>query len=48
MTRMWLHPVVPLVCCALVACGSSPPTRFYILNEIAPATPAPTAAASTL
>jgi uncharacterized lipoprotein YmbA len=45
MTRMWLRPVVLLGCCLLFACGSSPPTRFYILNEIAPATPAPTAAA---
>ena len=45
MTRMWLRPVVPLGCCLLFACGSSPPTRFYILNEIAPATPPPTAAA---
>jgi uncharacterized protein len=47
MTRMWLRPVVLLGCCVLFACGSSPPTRFYILNEIAPATPAPTAAASS-
>jgi len=46
MTRMWLRPVVLLGCCALFACGSSPPTRFYILNEIAPATAAPAAAAS--
>jgi uncharacterized protein len=46
MTRTWLRPVVPLGCCLLVACGSSPPTRFYILNEIAPSTPEPTAAAS--
>jgi hypothetical protein len=27
-----------LTCCALSGCGSSPPTRFYILNEIAPPT----------
>lgn len=46
MTRKWLRPVVLLVCCAPFACGSSPPTRFYILNEIAPATPA-AAATST-
>ncbi len=38
MTRMWLRPVVLLGCSLLFACGSSPPTRFYILNEIAPAT----------
>jgi uncharacterized protein len=25
-----------LGCCMLAACGSSPPTRFYTLNEIAP------------
>jgi uncharacterized lipoprotein YmbA len=46
MTRMWLRPVVLLGCCLLFACGSSPPTRFYILNEIAPTTPAPAATAS--
>jgi hypothetical protein len=45
MMRTWLRPVGWLGCCVLVACGSSPPTRFYILNEIAPATPAPVAAA---
>jgi uncharacterized lipoprotein YmbA len=44
MTRTWLPPVALLGCCALFACGSSPPTRFYILNEIAPTTPAPAAA----
>ena len=32
----WLRPVGFLGCCLLAACGSSPPTRFYILNEIAP------------
>ncbi|MGC2461186.1 MAG: PqiC family protein [Steroidobacteraceae bacterium] len=41
MTRTWLRPVGLLGCCVLFACGSSPPTRFYILNEIAPGTPAP-------
>jgi uncharacterized lipoprotein YmbA len=46
MTRSWLRPVVPLGCCLLFACGSSPPTRFYILNEVAPATPAPAASAA--
>jgi uncharacterized lipoprotein YmbA len=45
MTRTWLHPIAWLGCCLLIACGSSPPTRFYILNEIAPAA-APGAAAS--
>ena len=44
MMRTWLRPVGWLGCCVLIACGSSPPTRFYILNEIAPAT-APAAAA---
>src|SRR5580704_15985075 len=44
MTRMWLRPVLLLGCCLLFGCGSSPPTRFYILNEIAPTTPAPAAA----
>jgi uncharacterized lipoprotein YmbA len=47
MTRMWLRYLVLLGCCGLlVACGSSPPTRFYILNEIAPpsASHAPAAA----
>jgi hypothetical protein len=42
---MWLRPVILIGCCQLFACGSSPPTRFYILNEIAPAAAAPTAAA---
>jgi uncharacterized protein len=37
MIRTWMRPVGFLACCALCACGSSPPTRFYILNEIAPA-----------
>lgn len=46
MTRKWLTPVVLLGCCGLFACGSSPSTRFYILSEVAPATPAPTAAAA--
>ncbi|MFI4869927.1 MAG: membrane integrity-associated transporter subunit PqiC [Steroidobacterales bacterium] len=52
MTRMWLRNLALLGCCgALFACGSSPPTRFYILNEIAPASPvhaapAPAAAAA--
>jgi hypothetical protein len=45
---MWLRPVVLLGSSLLFACGSSPPTRFYILNEIAPASPAPTAATSNL
>jgi uncharacterized lipoprotein YmbA len=44
MTRMWLRPVVLLGCCLMFACGSSPPTRFYILNEIAPTAPALTTA----
>jgi uncharacterized protein len=48
MTRMWLRPAILLGCCALFGCGSSPPTRFYILDEIAPSTPAPTATASNL
>ena len=36
MTRRWLHPAGWLVYCALSGCDSSPPTRFYILNDIAP------------
>jgi hypothetical protein len=43
---MWLRPIALLGCCLLLSCGSSPPTRFYILNEIAPTTPAPAASAS--
>jgi uncharacterized protein len=46
MTRLWLRPVILLGCYALVSCGSSPPTRFYILNEIAPTASAPAAAVS--
>jgi uncharacterized lipoprotein YmbA len=46
MTPMWLRPIVVIGCGVLFACGSSPPTRFYILNEIAPATPAAAAATS--
>jgi uncharacterized protein len=47
MTRMWLRPVGWLGCCVLMACGASPPTRFYILNEIAPAAPPAAALAPT-
>jgi uncharacterized lipoprotein YmbA len=40
MTRTWLRCSALLGCCGLlIACGSSPPTRFYILNEIAPTSP---------
>src|ERR1700728_4150440 len=45
MMRTWLRPIGWLGCCVLIACGTSPPTRFYILNEIARATPSPVAAA---
>jgi uncharacterized lipoprotein YmbA len=45
MTRTWLHALVWPGCCLLAACGSSPPTRFYILSEIAPPAPATAAAA---
>jgi uncharacterized lipoprotein YmbA len=39
--RRWRHyPLVPIACCLLLSCGSSPPTRFYTLNEMAPATAA--------
>jgi uncharacterized lipoprotein YmbA len=41
MTRRWLHPAGWLVYCTLSGCGSSPPTRFYILNDIAPTAPVP-------
>jgi uncharacterized lipoprotein YmbA len=43
---MWLRPLGLIGCCLLFGCGSSPPTRFYILNEVAPTTPAPATAAS--
>ncbi|MGH8230454.1 MAG: PqiC family protein [Steroidobacteraceae bacterium] len=33
-------------CAWLAGCGSSPPTRFYVLNEIAPQAAPPAAAAS--
>jgi uncharacterized lipoprotein YmbA len=46
MTRLWLRLVALFGCFGLLSCGSSPPTRFYILNEVAAAVPAPTAAAS--
>lgn len=46
MTRMWLRPLVLLGSCLLFACGSSPPTRFYILNDIAPTTASPPATGS--
>ena len=46
MTRMWLRPVVCSGAALLFACSSSPPTRFYILNDIAPAAP-PSAAAGS-
>ncbi len=40
MTRMGWRSLALFACCgALFGCGSSPPIRFYILNEIAPATP---------
>jgi uncharacterized lipoprotein YmbA len=37
MRRMRGNALGLLGCCMLAACGSSPPTRFYTLNEIAPA-----------
>jgi uncharacterized lipoprotein YmbA len=50
MTRRWLYPAGRLggwlVCCALSGCGSSPPTRFYILNDIAPTGPVPSVSSS--
>ena len=46
MTRMWLRSVYLLACCMLVACSSSPPTKFYILNEVAPAAAAAPATAA--
>jgi uncharacterized protein len=46
MTFRWLQCIGLLGCCALCSCGSSPPTRFYILNEIAPAAAAAPAASS--
>jgi uncharacterized lipoprotein YmbA len=37
MIRTWLRTVGLLGCCVLFACQASPPTRFYILSQIAPA-----------
>ena len=36
MSCSWLRAVGLLGCWALSGCGTSPPTRFYILNDIAP------------
>jgi uncharacterized lipoprotein YmbA len=36
MILRWLQCIGLLGCCALYGCGSSPPTRFYILDQIAP------------
>jgi uncharacterized lipoprotein YmbA len=47
MTRSWLRPIGLLGCYLLFGCGSSPPTRFYILNEIAPAAAVPAVANPT-
>jgi len=41
MTRTGLQLGGWLVGCALAGCGSSPPTRFYILNDIAPSAAVP-------
>jgi uncharacterized lipoprotein YmbA len=48
MNSRWLQCVGLLACCALCGCGSSPPTRFYILNQIAPSAAAAPAAASSI
>ena len=48
MTVRWLQCIGLLGCCALCSCGSSPPTRFYILNEIAPTAAAPAPAAGSI
>ena len=48
MIRVWRRCSLLLACCAvLCACGSSPPTRFYVLNEIAPARPPASPAPAT-
>ncbi len=39
MTRATWYPVVFLGCCSLLACGSSPPMRYYTLKAVAPAAP---------
>src|ERR1700722_18262285 len=44
MSRMCLGPVELLGCCLLLACSSSPPTRYYALNAIPSTTPLPAAA----
>lgn len=43
----WLGLSGLLCCGGLLGCGTSPPTRFYILNDIAPATPASAPATAT-
>jgi len=48
MTLRSLQCIGLLGCCALCSCSSSPPTRFYILNEIAPAATAAAPAASSI
>jgi uncharacterized lipoprotein YmbA len=39
MSCSWLRAVVMLGFGLLCGCGASPPTRFYILNDIAPTAP---------
>ena len=39
MNRVCLDAVGMLGCCLLLACSSSPPMRYYTLNDIASATP---------
>jgi uncharacterized protein len=46
MILRWLQCIGLLGCCALCGCGSSPPTRFYILNQIPPSAAAVPSASS--
>ena len=39
MTRLAWYSAVFLGCCSLLACGSSPPMRYYTLKAVAPAAP---------
>jgi len=45
--RAWRRRAAWLGCCVLAGCGSSPPTRFYILTDVAGPTPAASAPADS-
>ena len=46
MSRSRLFPLDLLTSCLLVACGASPPTRYFALNAIAPASASVASAAA--